>query len=387
MFSERSRFDRRKNAITLAVEAAEREGRALLDLTLSNPTRAELPYPSEEILAAIADPRALRYDPEPLGLAPAREAVAREYAARGLTVSAERVALTASTSEAYSVLIKLLCDPGDELLVPAPSYPLFEQLAAFEGVRLSPYRLAYDGSWHLDRSSLEKARSPASRAVVVVSPNNPTGSYLKRDELEAVAELGLPIVSDEVFAGYPLRADRTRVESALSAGATNLVFALGGLSKRLLLPQLKLAWTIVAGPDALVGEALGRLELILDAYLSPGAAVMHALPRLFDASHAVKAALDRRISENLALLRERARGSALTLLDVEGGWYALLRLPATLDDEGWVLDLISSSAVLTQPGYFYDFSETEFVVVSLITPAATFEQGVSRLVARVEAIG
>ena len=248
MFSTRSAHDPRLNALSVALDRARGDGGELLDLTVANPTRAGIPYAHEEILRALGDARALEYAPEPFGIASAREAVARAVGEHGRAIDPSRVMLTASTSEAYSFLFKLLCDPGDELLVPQPSYPLFEHLATFESVRLVPYALAYDGAWHVDLPSVTRAIGPRTRAVLVVSPNNPTGSYLKKDELRALAATGLPIVSDEVFARYPLREDATRAGSALDAAdEASLVFAMGGVSKLAALPQMKLAWTLVAG--------------------------------------------------------------------------------------------------------------------------------------------
>jgi hypothetical protein len=377
MFSRRTAFDRTENALTRALRAAQAGASSIVDLTVSNPTSAGIPYAEREILEALGRPACLRYEPEPFGLPAARDTIAKL-----LGVDAGRVVLTASTSEAYSLLFKLLCDEGDEALVPHPSYPLFDHLAQLEGVRLVPYRLAYDGRWHVDMDSVRRAAGPRARAILVVSPNNPTGSYLKRDELAALASLGLPIVSDEVFAEYPLREDAARAKTALETSET-LVFALGGLSKLVGLPQMKLGWIATGGPEPRVREALARLELACDAFLSVGAPVQHALPALLSSGAAARDAIAQRTRENLATLRSALAGSAATVLDVEGGWYAVLRLPRTRSEEEWTLDLLRATRVLVQPGHFFDFEEEPFVVVSLLTEPAAFAEGVARLANRV----
>jgi aspartate/methionine/tyrosine aminotransferase len=385
MLSARSSFDLSPNALAAALERARAAGRAILDLTESNPTRAGLPYPGDAILAALASPSALAYEPAAFGLPAAREAVARELSAAGPAVDPSRVVLTASTSEAYGFLFKLLCDPGDEVLVPRPSYPLFEHLAQLEGVRAVPYRIAYDGAWHVDLPSVRAAVSPRTRAVVAVSPNNPTGSYLKRDELDALAATGLPIVSDEVFASYPLRPDPRRAASALEAGGASLVFALGGLSKLAALPQMKAGWIAIDGDRARVEAALARLEVIADAYLSVGTPVQRALPALLASRGAVHAGIAARTRANRASVTSALAGSAASLLDVEGGWYATVRLPATRSEEEWVLDLLGQDGVHVHPGHFFDFASEAYAVLSLLTPERDFREGVARLAARVDA--
>ncbi len=374
--SSRSSFDLAPNRLALALARARQEERAILDLTESNPTRAGLPYARATILEALASADALLYEPSPFGLWSAREAVARE-----LEVDPSRVVLTASTSEAYGFLFKLLCDPGDEVLVPVPSYPLFEHLARLEAVRAVPYRLAYDGRWHVDVDSLRNAVSQRTRAIVTVSPNNPTGSYLKHDELAALSSLGLPIVSDEVFASYPLREDPTRATSALEAQGT-LVFSLGGLSKLAALPQMKLAWIVVGGDAPDVTDAMARLEVLADAYLSVGTPVQHALPHLLASRVSAESAIQSRTRANLELLRSRVSGTAGTLLDAEGGWYATLRVPATRSEETWVLELLEEDCVHVHPGHFFDFEREAYLVLSLLTPEAIFAEGVRRMVTR-----
>jgi aspartate/methionine/tyrosine aminotransferase len=380
VLSSRTAHDAAPNALTLALRDARAHGREVLDLTVSNPTRAGIAYPQGAILRALSDPRALVYEPEPFGLPHAREAVA---AALSPSVDPSRVVLTASTSEAYSFLFKVLCDPGDDVLVAQPSYPLFDHLAQLESVRLVPYRLAYDGAWHVDLDSLRRARTPKTRAILVVAPNNPTGSYLKKDELAAIAELGLPIVSDEVFATYPLRDDARRAESALEA-TDALVFALGGLSKMAALPQMKLAWIAAGGPRAKVDEALARIELVADAMLSVGAPVQHALPALLATREVAAGAIATRTRANAAAVRHALAGSAATMLDVEGGWYATIRLPRTRAEEEWALDLLAHG-VYVHPGHFFDFADEAYAIVSLLTPPEVLAEGARRIAAHANA--
>jgi aspartate/methionine/tyrosine aminotransferase len=383
MFSRRSSFDLSPNPLATAL--ARRGGDALLDLTASNPTRASIPYDREAIISALALPASLVYEPAPFGLAAAREAVAQDLSSHGPSVDPARVVLTASTSEAYAFLFKLLCDPGDEVLVPRPSYPLFDHLARLESVVPVPYRLAYDGAWHVDLPSVRAAITPLTRAIVAVSPNNPTGSYLKLAELEALAATGLPIVSDEVFARYPLRAGASRARTALEAAGASLVFALGGLSKLAALPQAKLAWTAVGGEKARVEAALARLEVVADAFLSVGAPVQHALPALLASRATAEDAIRDRTTRNLAWLEAAVAGSAVSLLDVEGGWYATLRLPRTRDEQAWALAFLEEDGVHVHPGHFFDFDEEAYVVVSLLTPEATLREGSRRILDRVAA--
>ncbi len=388
-FSRRTEQHEATNALTRALEGARAEGRAILDLTVSNPTVAELPYPAEAIRTALASAEALVYAPDPLGMPLAREAVARELAAQGTPAPPSRIAITASTSEAYSALFKMLCDPGDEILVPVPSYPLLGWLAAFDSVVLRPYPLVYAGRWHVDLHALRGAVTERTRAVVVVAPNNPTGSYLGREELEAMLDLGLPIVSDEVFARYPLRAGgaipEDRVPSVLAA-RRGLVFSLAGLSKLAALPQLKLGWIAVAGEDALAEAAMRRLEIVLDAYLSVGAPVQHALAAILAARAQTSDAIAARTRRNLAFLRTALAGApSASLLDVEGGWYAIVRVPETETDEEWALSLLEKDGVHVQPGYFFDLDRGAHLVVSLLTPEATFAEGVARMVRRLAA--
>jgi aspartate/methionine/tyrosine aminotransferase len=379
--SSRASFDLTPNRLALARARASK--RPVVDLTLSNPTRAGVPYAEVPILSALAAPGALRYDPSPFGLITARAAVARELSANGPPIEPSRVVLTASTSEAYAFLFKLLCDPGDEVLVPRPSYPLFEHLARLESVTPVPYRLAYDGAWHVDVPSVQAAISARTRAIVVVSPNNPTGSYVARSELDALARYGLPIVSDEVFRSYVLAGDAPAAPSALEARDAALVFALGGLSKLAALPQMKLAWIAVGGAPACADAALERLEVIADAFLSVGAPVQHALPDLLGSRAVAEGAIRDRTRTNLAWIAAALEGTAVSLLNAEGGWYATLKLPRTRSEEAWAMTFIEEDSVYVHPGHFFDFEDEAYALVSLLTPEADLHEGIRRIVDRV----
>jgi aspartate/methionine/tyrosine aminotransferase len=381
------------NALSRAVAEAQQrassgEAPPLFDLTVSNPTSAGLPYDSEAIVRALASPNMLVYEPEPLGLTSVRRVVASEYQQLGIDVDPSRIAITSSTSEAYAVLFKMFCDPGDEVLVPIPSYPLLAWLAAFEGVVLRTYPLEYAGHWHVDVGALARAIGPRTRLVVVVSPNNPTGSFLGQDELEAMLDLDVPIVSDEVFATYPLgssgRIPAHRVDSALRA-RRGLVFALSGLSKLVGLPQMKLGWIACGGARERSAEAMQRLETVLDAYLSVGAPVQHALPELLRAGQKTADAIRARTRSNLGVVREAVqRAQAISVLEVEGGWYVTLRVPETRSDEEWALALVEDERVYVHPGYFFDMTRGAHLVVSLLTPEDDLREGIDRIVARVE---
>jgi alanine-synthesizing transaminase len=373
MFSRRSEVGAAPSRVARAVAQARDGGRALLDLTESNPTRVGLPYDGEAIRAALAPPEVLSHAPHPFGMPEARRAVAAHVGA-----SQERVVLTASTSEAYGFLFKLLCDAGDEVLMGQPSYPLLEHLARFEGVRVRPYPLRYDGEWYLDLSQVREAVTPRTRAVVVVSPNNPTGSFVQAREREALAALGLPIVSDEVFASYPL--DVAHPPSGACAPSDTLTFTLGGLSKECGLPQVKLGWVVVGGPDALVRGALERLEHIADGYLSVSASAQVRVEALLRAGAVTRDAIRARTRRNLAGLRAALpHDSPADVLRVEGGWYAVVRLPSTLDEEAWVLALLDAGVVV-HPGWFYDFpGSAAHLVLSLLPVETVFDEAVHRL--------
>lgn len=354
-------WDAPPNAITAALARVRADGREILDLSESNPTRAGIEYDHAAILEALGDPRSLTYEPSARGLGEAREAIAAYE-----RVSPDRILLTASTSEAYALLFKLFCNPGDEVLSPRPSYPLFEFLAGLEGVTMKQFPMRYHEGWWIDLDMLDAMIGERTRAIVTVSPNNPTGSYLKRNEWERLARTGLPVIVDEVFRDYAFGPDPERIVRPEGA------FVLSGFSKLLGLPQMKLAWIVV--PDE---EAGGRLELIADTYLSVSAPVQWATPKwLLLQEHFHRVMMDR-LRGNFAELRRRTEP-----LRIEGGWYAVLRLPRTETEESWALTLLEEDGVLVQPGYFYDFENEAWAIVSLLTRPDIFKEGLDRICRR-----
>lgn len=386
MFSSRLHWDLRPNHLARALEARRRSGAQILDLTQSNPTRAGLSYPAGEIIGAFGDPRALIYEPAPAGSPAAREAVMEYYSARGFVVDPSRIFLTASTSESYAWLFKLLADPGDEVLAPRPSYPLFEFLAEMESVRVVQYPLVYHDGWSIDTDALTDALTDRTRAIVLVNPNNPTGSFVKRGELETLvalsAEHGIALISDEVFADYTLEPDTERIPS-LAGVEGALTFCLSGLSKVAGMPQMKLGWIVIGGPSVMRTAAAERLELIADTYLSVGTPVQLALPSLLAAGEDVHRQISARVRQNLADLRAAAGSQpSLQVLNLEGGWSAILRMPRTHSEEEWCLDLLENARVLVQPGFFYDFESEAFLVLSLLTAPEVFCEGLRRLLRR-----
>ena len=363
----------------MALARKHAAGAPLVDLTESNPTRARIPYPAG-MLGALADDSALRYEPTPKGLPSSRDAVAGYYRGLGVDVSIERILLTASTSEAYSYLFQLLADPGDEILSPRPSYPLFEFLAGLSSVTMRQYPLRYDGSWHVDFEALEREMSARTRAIVVVNPNNPTGSFLKREELERLealaAQHGVAIISDEVFCDYAHAAGDQRV-ATLAGERRALTFSMSGLSKVAGLPQLKLGWIVASGPGH--EAAMDALELIADTYLSVSTPVQVALPGLLKAGAVVRTQIAERTGANLVHMHEVLAGSAGNVLNVEGGWYGVVQVPRTRSEEEWALGLLEEHDVMVQPGFFFDFEAEAYLVVSLLTPLDTFAEGLRRL--------
>ena len=387
MFSSRVPDSRAPNRFTRALARARQAG-GLIDLTVSNPTRAGIPYPAD-LLAGLADPASLDYAPSPFGLGEAREAVAAEYARRGIAIAADRIVLTASTSEAYSLLFKLMCEPGgSSVLTPAPSYPLFEHLARLDGVEQRRYALEYHGVWGIDRGDLDTAWSTSTRAVLSVTPNNPTGAVLTAadaDELVSrCASRAAALIVDEVFCDYPL-GDDFEDPPALSA-AECLVFRLGGLSKTIGLPQVKLGWIAVQGPGGQVAEALDRLEFICDTYLSVSTPVQIAAPALLTNGSVIRDSIRTRIRGNYAHLRSSlSTSSGAAVLPADGGWSAVIRVPAVHTEESLVLDLLEHERVVVHPGYFFDFPHEAFLVVSLLTDPVMFSRGLRAIEARIHA--
>jgi aspartate/methionine/tyrosine aminotransferase len=381
MFSRRTDWKLTPNRFTEAVREVGASGREILDLTVSNPTRTGIEYDGATILDAFSNRESLDYDPQPKGLLRAREAVAAYYGDRGERVSPERLVLTTSTSEGYSYIFRLLANPGDEVLVPKPSYPLFDFLAELQDVKLVGYPLLYDHGWQIDLPSLESAVSEKTRAVVVVHPNNPTGSFVSTAERQRLSRLcrerGLALIVDEVFLDYAH--DGPRRES-FAVNDQALTFTLSGISKISALPQMKLAWIAVSGPEADVDAAMQRLEVIADTYLSLNAPVQFAAGTLLEQRKKIQPQLMQRVLANLAELDRQLAGQKSSVrLQVEGGWYAVLRVPATQSDEDLAIALLRNTGTMVHPGHFYDFPRDGYLVISLIAPEADFREGISRV--------
>jgi len=381
MFSRRTDWRLTPNRFTQAQQELQAAGREVLDLTVSNPTRAELHYDAEAILQALIDPRAMDYDPQPKGLRSARAAVAGYYGKQHDDIDPESIVLTTSTSEGYSYVFRLLCNGEDEILVPKPSYPLFEFLADLQDVKLVPYPLLYDHGWQIDLPSLSEAVNHRTRAVVVVHPNNPTGSFVSAQERSALnqfcREYDLALIADEVFLDY---AHDGAPRPTFATSHDVLTFTLSGLSKISGLPQMKLAWIMTSGPGAPVAAALARLEMIADTYLSMNAPIQLAAPVLLQQRQSIQALLLDRVRANLSELdRGLANQKTCRRLEVQGGWYAVLRVPVTQSDEDLAIEILRQLSVLVHPGHFYDFPSDGYLIVSLITPPQNFRQGIAQV--------
>lgn len=377
-FSSRTAWDLAETELTRAVRERRAAGLPMLDLTVSNPTRCGFEYDEAGILAPLAKPEAMVYSPDPRGMTVAREAVCRYYRERGAEIGLEQVFLTPSTSEAYSYLFRLLCDPDDEILIAQPSYPLFDFLAQIENVQLTPFALFYDHGWHLDAEALRRQITPRTRAVAVVHPNNPTGHFTKaaeRSELERIcSEHGLALIVDEVFLDYDVAG---APEPSFAYGPhPALTFVLSGLSKIAALPQMKAAWIAAFGPEPALGQALGRLEVIADTFLSMNAPVQCALPTWLAERGGIQRQIGQRLRQNLKALDEELAGTPVSRLDVEAGWYAVLRVPALERDEDLALRLVREHGVEVHPGHFFGFEDSGWLVVSLLTPDGDFRLGI-----------
>jgi aspartate/methionine/tyrosine aminotransferase len=381
VFADRTNWNLESNRLSEALAQHRAAGKPLLDLTASNPTHCGFDYDGEAILRALSNPAALAYEPDPKGLPAARGAVVAYYAARGNRVAAEDMFLATGTSEAYSFVFRTLCNPGDELLVPEPSYPLLRFLADVQDVRLLRYPLVYDHGWQIDFRALESAITPRTRGVIVVHPNNPTGHFSKPEEaskLNAICSARqLAVIADEVFLDFVL-AEKQPASFATNTGA--LTFTVSGLSKISGLPQMKTAWLIAGGPEQMKTQALARLEVIADTYLSVNAPVQIALPVFLEQRHGFQKQLMARVRGNLKELdRQLAGQKACSRLEVEGGWYAVVRVPATRSDEDLAIELLTKMGVYVHPGHFYDFPADGYLVVSLITPGQQFTRGIGHL--------
>ena len=384
MFADRTAWNLKVNRLSEALAQHRAAGKPLLDLTVSNPTECGFEYDRGAILQALANPASLAYNPDPRGLPIARQAVAAYYAARAVEVPADSIILTTSTSEAYSFAFRALCNPGDEILVPEPSYPLFAFLADIQDVKLVRYALDYDYGWQINFHALQQGITERTRGVIVVHPNNPTGHFTKPRELEKLNELcsarKLAIIADEVFLDFTLQPGQPPFTFAQNDAA--LTFTMSGLSKISGLPQMKAAWLVASGLEPLRSQAFARLEIIADTYLSMNAPVQHALPALVEQRHRFQTQLLARLRKNLAELdRQLGTQKFCARLVLEAGWYAVLRVPATRSDEELAIALLRRENIYVHPGHFYDFSSDGFLIVSLITREEEFAEGVKLLLA------
>jgi len=389
-FSRRLDWARPENALAVAESRRRRAGGVLLDLTSSNPTEVGLPDTSDALGQAFGRAKLGRYAPSPRGSASSRRHLADAYARAGTHLEPERVILTASSSESYSFLFKLLCDPGDVVLVPEPSYPLFDYLARLEGVVTRPYRLSYEGAWRIDLDSVDAALEEGKvAALIVVSPHNPTGSVLRQDDLDALdrrcADANIALIADEVFSDFIDQPSPTHVRCVAARPTRALTFSLGGLSKSCGMPQLKLGWIAVGGPGPAAEATLANLELVADTYLSAGTPVQEALGDLLVLGATIRASITTRVAENRrALAAAIGPDSPVSVLKSDGGWSAIVRVPAIRTDEEWAILLLEEGGVLVQPGYFFDLREATVLVLSLLPAREVFAEGVRRLVAEVE---
>ena len=383
-FTRRTGWDLRPNLLARKREELREKGIPVLDLTVSNPTQVGIQYP-KELLNPLAHPRGLLYEPDPKGLLSAREAVASLFRAKGVCLDPEQIVLTASTSEAFGYLFRLLADPGDELLVPRPSYPLFDYLADLQDVRPVPYRLrpALPGRWELDLEALAGTASARSRAFIAVQPNNPTGSCFNQTERQEVFRFcrrrELALISDEVFAEYLFQKEPETAGTLLGLDPAVLTFSLGGLSKWMGLPQMKLAWIAVEGPKLQRDEALSRLEMMADTFLSVNTAVQMALPEWIELAGPIQAQILQRLRVNRQELEGLCRDGPIRLFPSQGGWTAVLQMGSVPDEEAWAAALLEERQVLVHPGYLFGFEMDGVVVVSLLPSPKTFAEGIRSL--------
>jgi len=381
MFAGRTNWNLNSNRLSEALAKHRAAGKPLLDLSASNPTECGFEYDRQAILKALSNPESLSYDPDAKGLLSARRAVAEYYSTLEIIVPVEDIILTTSTSEAYSFAFRVLCNPGDELLIPEPSYPLFSFLADIHDVKLVGYPLLYDHGWQIDFHALQQSITARTRGVIVVNPNNPTGHFCKPGEMQKLNEICSPrqlaIIADEVFLDFHLAATRPR---SFAANTGCLTFTMSGLSKISGLPQMKAAWLIATGPEESKSEALARLEVIADTFLSMNAPVQRAMPVFLELRHGFQRQVLARVRKNLAELdKQLSAQSSCARLDMEGGWYAVVRVPATRSDEDVAIELLNAQGVYVHPGHFYDFPADGYLIVSLITPERDFNEGIKRL--------
>lgn len=387
MFSERTHWHRQPNRLANLLDERKASGRQIFDLTESNPTACGFSF--GDILSPLTNPKILEYHPDSCGMLSARQAIVKYYADQSADIDPDNIFLTSSTSEAYSLIFKLVCNAGDSIAVPVPSYPLFEYLSQINDVALTPYRLQYDHGWRIDLDSLKRSLGPETRAIVLVHPHNPTGMFLKRQEFNEVAaiarERSLPLIVDEVFIDYAFEADCERMPTTVGSGEA-LTYTLNGISKMIGLPQMKLGWIALSGTATLVAEARERLEILCDTFLSVNTPVQLALPHYLTLRGAVQHQILTRVQSNLSLLtkllndHDPGNKPPCSLLIPEGGWYAIIRVPRTKSDEAWAVEMLERVGVYVFPGYYFDLEEEGFLLVSLLPEEALFKSGCEKLI-------
>ncbi len=383
MFSKRTEWNFTLNPLSKLISEKRNNGNIITDLTISNPTLCGFNYPTNEILSALTDKSSMIYKPEPRGCLTAREAIVNYYDNLGLKISSENIVLASSSSEAYSFLFKLLCDTTNEVIVPTPSYPLFDYLCQINDVKLKSYQLKYDGEWHIDFKTLEKAFSKKTKAILLVHPNNPTGSFIKQDEYHEICsiakEYNCSIIVDEVFSQYVFSNDERRAK-IFNFQSTIPVYSLNGISKLLGLPQFKLSWIIIHAENKTRNEILNRLDIISDTYLSVNTLIQIALPKILSSSSFIRRQILNRVLTNYRFLQSISSNSSVSLYNAEGGWYAILQLPQKLSDEDWAMEILSCLDILTHPGYFFNINQKSCLVVSLLLECEEFKDATQRLI-------
>ncbi|OGX25781.1 MAG: hypothetical protein A3D10_03750 [Omnitrophica WOR_2 bacterium RIFCSPHIGHO2_02_FULL_48_11] len=391
-FAKRTDWEMTQNELISQLDEARKSGKDIIDLTESNPTRCQFSYPKEKILKKLSAAQNILYDPSPRGNLSARQAIAQYYKNKHWNVSPGQIFLSASTSEAYTFLFRLLTNPGERVLFPRPSYPLFEFLVGLNDIKMDTYPLVYHhrnglGQWSLDLDALRQEIQSTTKAIVLVNPNNPTGSFIKKHELEELnkicAEYNIALISDEVFMDYSFQKNNSKAVSLVENHKV-LTFTMGGLSKTLALPQMKLSWIIVNGPEQIVSQASERLEIILDTYLSVNTPVQNALDEWLALQPEINKNILDRVMANRQFLVEQIRDfPACEFLEAEGGWYAIIQLPPERTEETWILDFLNEDHVFVHPGYFFDFLEEPYIVVSLLPPVGQFQTGIRRVLMRI----
>ncbi len=388
-FARRTDWELSPNKISGILEDFKKRGPAILDLTQSNPTACGFSYPVDKLLAKLSDVPSMMYNPSSKGLLTAREALVLYYQRQGIELSPEQIFLTASSSEAYSFIFRLLANPGETVLFPCPSYPLFDFLVDLNDLESGFYSLFYDGQWVIDLGQLESNIAPKTKALVTVNPNNPTGNYVNSEELKSLNRIcqkaDLSLISDEVFFDYAF--DQKQSFVSFAANRENLTFTLGGLSKTLGLPQMKLSWIVVNGPDAILKEAIARLEIIADTYLSVNTPVQNALASWLTLRPAIQEKIRSRALANREFLVKSFEQETLgTVLHAQGGWYMIVKLLDGFDEENIVEQLLLRDQVYAHPGYFFNFSDEPYLILSLLPPEEIFREGVNRIVMRLKKI-